>query len=55
MAANVAVAQDPARNLKPAKDKSTERIDGLVATIMAIGRALVVQEQFVDTPMVIWT
>jgi hypothetical protein len=27
MAANVAVAQDPAGNLKPAKDKSIERID----------------------------
>ena len=35
MAANVAVAQDPAGNLKPAKDKSTERIDGIVALIMA--------------------
>ena len=35
--ANVAVAQDPAGNLKPAKDKSTERIDGIVAAIMAIG------------------
>jgi phage terminase large subunit-like protein len=45
MAANVAVAQDPAGNLKPAKDKSTERIDGLVALIMAIGRAMVVQEE----------
>jgi phage terminase large subunit-like protein len=45
MAANVAVAQDPAGNLKPAKDKSTERIDGIVATIMAIGRALVAQEE----------
>ena len=45
MAANVAVAQDPAGNLKPAKDKSTERIDGIVAIIMAIGRALVAQEQ----------
>ena len=44
MAANVAVAQDPAGNLKPAKDKSTERIDGIVALIMAIGRAMVVQE-----------
>ena len=31
MAANVAVAQDPAGNLKPAKDKTTERIDGIVA------------------------
>jgi phage terminase large subunit-like protein len=45
MAANVAVAQDPAGNLKPAKDKSTERIDGIVALIIAIGRALVAQEQ----------
>ena len=45
MAANVAVAQDPAGNLKPAKDKSTERIDGIVAAIMAIGRALVAQEE----------
>ena len=45
MAANVAVAQDPAGNLKPAKDKSTERIDGIVAAIMAVGRALVAQEE----------
>jgi phage terminase large subunit-like protein len=44
MAANVAVA-DPAGNLKPAKDKSTERIDGIVATIMAIGRAMAAQEE----------
>jgi phage terminase large subunit-like protein len=44
MAAKVAVA-DPAGNLKPAKDKSTERIDGIVALIMAIGRALVAQEE----------
>jgi phage terminase large subunit-like protein len=45
MVANVAVAQDPAGNLKPAKDKSTERIDGIVALIMAIGRAIVAQEE----------
>jgi phage terminase large subunit-like protein len=45
MAANVAVAQDPAGNLKPAKDKSTERIDGIVAAIMAIGRAMVAEEE----------
>jgi phage terminase large subunit-like protein len=45
MAANVAVAQDPAGNLKPAKNKSTERIDGIVAIIMAIGRAMVVQDE----------
>ena len=40
MTSNVAVAQDPAGNLKPAKDKSTERIDGIVALIMALGRAM---------------
>jgi phage terminase large subunit-like protein len=40
----VAVAQDPAGNLKPAKDKSTERIDGIVAIIMAIGRAMLPEE-----------
>jgi phage terminase large subunit-like protein len=45
MTANVAVAQDPAANLKPAKDKSTERIDAIVAIIMAIGRAMVAQEE----------
>jgi phage terminase large subunit-like protein len=45
MAANVAVAQDPAGNLKPAKDKSTERINGIVALIMALGRALVAQDE----------
>jgi phage terminase large subunit-like protein len=44
MASNVAVAQDPAGNLKPAKDKYTERIDGIVALIMALGRAILLQE-----------
>lgn len=38
-ASNVAVRQDPAGNKKPDKEKSTERIDGIVASIMAIGRA----------------
>ena len=45
MASNVAVAQDPAGNLRPAKDKSTKRIDGIVALIMAIGRAMLPSEQ----------
>jgi phage terminase large subunit-like protein len=45
IAANIAIAPDPAGNLKPAKDKSTERIDGIVALIMAIGRAMVAQEE----------
>jgi phage terminase large subunit-like protein len=41
MASNVAVKQDPAGNLKPDKGKSTEKIDGIVALIMALGRAIV--------------
>jgi phage terminase large subunit-like protein len=41
MAGNVAVLQDAAGNLKPAKDKSADRIDGVVATIMALGRLMV--------------
>jgi phage terminase large subunit-like protein len=44
MAGNVAIAQDSAGNLKPAKDKSTERIDRIVALIVAIGRAMLPQE-----------
>lgn len=41
MASNVAVTQDAAGNLKPAKDKSGEKIDGVVAGIMGLARALV--------------
>lgn len=37
MANNVAVYVDSNENLKPAKDKSTERIDGIVALIMGLG------------------
>jgi phage terminase large subunit-like protein len=39
MASNMVVQQDPAGNLKPDKNKSTEKIDGMVALIMAIDRA----------------
>lgn len=41
MAANVAVRQDPAGNYKPDKERSFERIDGIVAAIMALGRFMV--------------
>jgi phage terminase large subunit-like protein len=44
MAANVAVGQDPAGNLHPAKGKSTDRIDGIVAIVMALGRAMLPEE-----------
>ena len=40
-ASNVAVKQDPSGNIRPDKEKSTEKIDGMVALIMAEGRAMV--------------
>lgn len=36
-ASNVVVRRDPAGNIKPDKDKSPHRIDGMVACIMALG------------------
>ena len=41
MASNVAVTQDAAGNLKIDKEKSSEKVDGMVALAMAIGRAMV--------------
>lgn len=40
-ASNLAVATDPAGNMKPDKSKSVERIDGISAICNALGRALV--------------
>jgi len=40
MADNMVVRKDPAGNLKPDKEKSTEKIDGIVALIMALDRAI---------------
>ena len=37
---NIFIRTDPAGNIKPDKEKSTEKIDGAVATIMALDRAL---------------
>ncbi len=37
---NIYIRTDPAGNIKPDKEKSTERIDGAVALIMALDRAL---------------
>lgn len=38
MVSNVAVETDAAGNIKPSKAKSTEKIDGVVALIMALDR-----------------
>ena len=40
MADNMAVRQDPQGNIKPDKAKSRQRIDGMVALVMAAGLAL---------------
>lgn len=37
---NIMVQQDPSGNLKPDKEKSTEKIDGIVATILAVDRTM---------------
>ena len=37
---NIYIRTDPAGNIKPDKQKSTEKIDGAVAMIMALDRAI---------------
>ena len=37
---NIFIRTDPAGNIKPDKEKSTEKIDGVIATIMALDRAI---------------
>jgi phage terminase large subunit-like protein len=40
MISNVTVKSDPAGNIKPDKERSTGRIDGVVAAIMGVGMAI---------------
>jgi phage terminase large subunit-like protein len=42
---NIFIRTDPAGNIKPDKEKSTEKIDGTVAMIMALDRAIRHSEQ----------
>jgi hypothetical protein len=37
---NIYVPTDPSGNIKPDTEKSTEKIDGAVATVMALDRAI---------------
>ncbi len=37
---NIHIRTDPAGNIKADKEKSTEKIDGVIATIMALDRAI---------------
>jgi phage terminase large subunit-like protein len=45
MAKNMSVKSDPAGNVKPDKDASAEKIDGIVAAIMGIARATASQSE----------
>ena len=40
MADNIVIRTDPAGNIKADKEKSTEKIDGVIALIMALDRAI---------------
>ena len=41
MFSNIALQFDPAGNVKPSKDKSGDKIDGVVASVMAIGMKMI--------------
>lgn len=45
MAGNATAKIDPSGNIKPDKSKSTEKIDGIVASIMAVGLAMVAESE----------
>jgi phage terminase large subunit-like protein len=40
MADNLVAREDPAGNIKPDKERSREKIDGMVALIMGLDRAI---------------
>jgi phage terminase large subunit-like protein len=50
---NIAIKSDPAENIKPDKSTSGEKIDGVVATIMGLGRAAVEEPE--SSPLIeVW-
>ena len=50
MLASTLVKTDPAGNIKPDKEKSTQKIDGIVATIMALGEWMTAQANDENNP-----
>lgn len=44
-ASNVMVETDAADNIKPSKKKSTDRIDGIVASVMAVGGSMAAEDE----------
>jgi len=50
MSANVVVRKDPAGNMKPDKEVSEEKIDGIVAILNALGRLMATREPEKKSP-----
>lgn len=50
MLASTLVKTDPAGNIKPDKEKSTQKIDGIVASIMALGEWMTAQANDASNP-----
>lgn len=50
MMASVAIAADPAGNIKPDKRKSTQKIDGVVAMVMALGEMMTAMSKDDENP-----
>ena len=47
---SVAIQRDPAGNIKPDKRKSSQKIDGVVASIMALGEMMTVMANEESNP-----
>ena len=50
MLASTVVKTDPAGNIKPDKERSTQKIDGIVASIMALGEWMTAQSNDESNP-----
>jgi phage terminase large subunit-like protein len=50
MMSNVKLRMDPSGNIKPDKEKSGDKIDGVVAAVMSIGEMLSYTEED-DSPL----
>lgn len=49
---NVAVKEDPSGNIKPVKSSAMKRIDGVLASVLAVGRLMVHKED--SGPVAMW-
>lgn len=54
MSDNCVADQDAAGNLKLSKSKSREKIDGLVATVMALGMSMTTPQPFAGSGAIVW-